>query len=342
MNIEPGSAAAPHVIHHAVEEISRRSRMILPLMRLFMKPMLSWVVGMHEDRLAQAQLHLSGKACPDSAGLPLNYEIVGNMPGHVLGRVQGGDRSILLWLHGGAFILPAAPNAHLVMVAKLCRDLGADGFVPDYRLAPFNRFPAALDDCENAYRALLDKGYLPSQIVIGGDSAGGNLALGVLQRLRKAKLPMPASAILMSPAIELGRIHGPPSRARLMKRDPILPIVALKRISELYAGDSDRGHPELSPLYMDCDGMPPTFFLTSDNEVLMDETLMLAARFHAAGAETVCHVWPMLPHAFPVFDSHFPEISRTRADIVAFAIRQLTLAASKGRGSRLRRMRPAA
>src|SRR3546814_17640117 len=69
-------------------------------------------------------------------------------------------------LHGGAFILPAAPNAHLVMVAKLCRELEADAFIPDYRLAPFNRFPAPLDDCENASRALLDRGYQASQIII--------------------------------------------------------------------------------------------------------------------------------------------------------------------------------
>src|SRR3546814_18754014 len=93
------------------------------------------------------------------------------------------------------------------MVAKLCRELEADAFIPYYRLAPFNRFPAPLDDCENAYRALLDRGYQASQIIIGGDSAGGNLALGVLQRIRKGQLPMPAFAVMVSPATALGRVH---------------------------------------------------------------------------------------------------------------------------------------
>src|SRR3546814_21022062 len=105
------------------------------------------------------------------------------------------------------------------MVAKLCRELEADAFIPYYRLAPFNRFPAPLDDCENAYRALLDRGYQASQIIIGGDSAGGHLALGVLQRNRKGKLLMPACAVMVSPATELGRLQRPPARPHLIDRE---------------------------------------------------------------------------------------------------------------------------
>src|SRR3546814_6079264 len=74
---------------------------------------------------------------------------------------------MLLWLHGGAFVLPAAPDMQVRLVARLCRELDAVGFVPDYRLATFNRFPAALDDCERAYKAVLDLGFAPSSIAIG-------------------------------------------------------------------------------------------------------------------------------------------------------------------------------
>src|SRR3546814_1943148 len=76
----------------------------------------------------------------------------------------------------------------------------------------------------------------------------GNLALGVLQRIRKGKLPMPACAVMVSPATELGRVHSPPARPRLIDRDLVLPAVALRRICDLYAGDWDRADPELSPL----------------------------------------------------------------------------------------------
>src|SRR3546814_5884345 len=84
------------------------------------------------------------------------------------------------------------------MVDRLCRELDAVGFVPDYRLAPFNRFPAALDDCERAYKAVLDLGFAPSRIVLAGESAGGNLVLGLLQQIRKRGWPMPACAMPVS------------------------------------------------------------------------------------------------------------------------------------------------
>lgn len=303
--------------------IGLRTRVALRLMRLVMKPLLGRIVRSSNQRIAQTQLRVSSLRCPDTAGLHLDYRVVGRVPGHTLGALQDPARPIVLWLHGGAFILPAAPTAHLVMVAKVCRDLGADGFVPDYRLAPFNRFPAGLDDCERAYRALLEMGYAPSRIVIGGDSAGGNLALGVLQRIRKAGLPMPACCVAVSPVTEMGRIHGPPSRYRLMKQDPLLSIASFQRIDDLYAGDWDASDPELSPLYMDCHGLPPMFFLASDNEVLLDETIMLARRMREAGVSTICHVWPMLPHAFPLFEAYFPEVRQARYEIAAFAQRHL-------------------
>lgn len=305
--------------------ISTRSRMFVRLLRLFLKPLVGRIVRSSHHRIAATQLRVSSLKCPDPAGFHLDYRVVGKVPGHTLGALEDCSKPVVLWLHGGAFILPAAPNAHLVLVAKLCRDLGAEGFVPDYRLAPFNRFPAGLDDCERAYRALLEMGYAPSRIVLGGDSAGGNLSLGLLQRIRKAKLPMPACCVAVSPVTEMGRIHGPPSRYRLMKQDPLLSIASFQRIDDLYAGDWDASDPELSPLYMDCRGLPPMYFLASDNEVLLDETIMLARRMRQAGVDATCHVWPLLPHAFPLFEHYFPEVRQARYEIAAFARRHLDL-----------------
>ncbi|HKY93319.1 MAG TPA: alpha/beta hydrolase [Nevskiaceae bacterium] len=303
--------------------ISFRTRVIVWLMKLVMRPMLSRMINANYHKIAKIQLRVASMRCPDTAGLKLDYRILGKVPGHTLGTLDDPRKPVVLWLHGGAFILPAAPGAHLVMIARLSRDLGADAFVPDYRLAPFNRFPAALDDCENAYRVLLDRGFSPSRIVLGGDSAGGNLALGVLQRIRKAGLPMPACALPVSPVTEMGRVHGPPSRFRKAKGDPILPIAALQRVDELYAGDWDAADPELSPLYADCTGFPPMYFLASDNEVLMDDTVLLAHRAREAGVQVRCDVWPLLPHAFPLFEMLFPEVAAARKDMAEFARRYL-------------------
>src|SRR3546814_1180361 len=110
---------------------------------------------------------------------------------------------------------------------------------------------------------------------------------------------MPACAMPVSPATELGRIHAPPSRTLRMKTDPILPIVELQRVDELYAGGHDASDPELSPLYADCRGFPPMYLLASDSEVLLDDTVLFARRAKAAGVDVRFEIWPVLPHAFP-------------------------------------------
>src|SRR3546814_17525482 len=79
---------------------------------------------------------------------------------------------------------------------------------------------------------------------------------------------------------------------------------------------------------MDCDGMPPMLFVTTDNEMLLDDTLMLVERLHEAGIDTTCHVWPLLPHAFPVFDLNFRDRRQVCADIVAFPRRRLLRSAT--------------
>jgi len=302
-----------------------RSRIILLLMRVLMRPLVGWLFGGKPQRIAKAQLQVSSMQCPDSAGLSIDYRLVGRAPGHVIGELDDPARAVILWLHGGGFAMPAAPAQHLPLVARLCRALDAAGFLPDYRLAPQNPHPAALDDCERAYREVLDRGFAPDSILLGGDSAGGNLVLGLLQRIRGAGLPMPACAVLLSPATEMGRGHTPPSRHRLMRRDPLLATGSLTGLLAAYVGSRDTADPELSPLYMDCHGLPPLYFLASSNEILMDDSIFMARRTAEAGIPTRCHIWSHYPHAFPLFENYFPEVAPVREDIVAFARQHLRL-----------------
>lgn len=317
------AASEPAIPQIRPVRIGLRSRLIVWLMRWILRPWLARMINGSFERIARLQLQMASLTCRDCSGLPLEYAVVDRVPGHVLGDLRDSRKPVLLWLHGGAFILPAAPDVHVRMVGRLCRALDAVGFLPDYRLAPFNRFPAGLDDCERAYRSLLDRGFPASRILVGGESAGGNLALGLLQRLRKAGLPMPACVVPVSPVTEMGRVHGPPSRWARNRRDPILPIATLARVDELYAGDWDASDPELSPLYADFRGFPPMYLLASDNEVLRDDTVLLAQRAREAGVEVKLDVWPLLPHAFPLFEALFPEVQAAREDMAAFMRRQL-------------------
>jgi acetyl esterase/lipase len=297
--------------------ISLRSRIIIWLMKAILRRFLARMIRGSDEKVARTQLLVAHMNCPNNHGLPMEYTVVGQVPGHVFGDLRDNSKPLLLWLHGGAFILPAAPTAHLEMVAHLASKIGAHGFLPDYRLAPRNKFPAGLDDCERAYRAVLDLGFPPERIVLGGDSAGGHLTMGLLQRIRKNGWPMPCCAIPVSPAGEMGRIQSPPSRTWRRKSDPILPIAALQRVDEMFAGDWDASDPELSPMYADNTGFPPMLFYATDSEVLEDETIMMARRAKAAGVDAKCEVWPRLPHAFPLF-SMFPEVRLVRREMVEY------------------------
>lgn len=313
-------------IHHKPIAISLKSRIWTTVFRWVLKPMLKRMIRGSKESIARQQLRLASQACRDTAGLPQGYRIINRVPGLTVGDFDDRSKPVILWLHGGAFILPAVPAVHLRLLALLCKELDAVGFLPDYRLAPFNRFPAALDDCERAYSGLIELGFNPTRIAIGGDSAGGNLTLGVLQRARRKGIPMPACALPVSPATEMGRVHGPPSRYQQRWRDAILPITALQRVDDLYAGDWDASDPELSPLYADYRGFPPMYFVVGAEEVLADDSILAAQQAEAAGVDVRCDVWPTLPHAFPLFEALFAETAVARADMVAFLGRHLRAA----------------
>ena len=310
-------------VHHKQIAIGLRSRLWTRVFRWFLRPMLRRMIHGSHERIARQQLRLAGLACRDTAGLEQGYRIVNRVPGLTVGDFEDRSKPLILWLHGGAFILPAVPAVHLRLLALLCKELDAVGFLPDYRLAPFNRFPAALDDCERAYGGLIDLGFDPSRIAIGGDSAGGTLLLGVLQRARRRGIPLPACVLPGSPATELGRIHAPPSRHLQRGRDAILPITALQRVDDLYAGDWDASDPELSPLYADYRGFPPMFFIVGADEVLADDSILAARQAQGAGVDVRCDVWPVLPHAFVLFERIFAETAVARADMTAFLRKHL-------------------
>lgn len=302
--------------------VSTRSHIIIRLLKLFMRPWLAWVVRGPRSRIARFQLLTASNKCRNTYGLDLQYRVIGNpdggVPGHFAGSPGDTHKNAILYIHGGAFILPASPDVQLRMMCKLCREMDAVGFGVDYRLAPSSKFPAALDDCERAYRALLDLGFAPNRITIIGESAGGNLTLGVLQRIRKRGWPMPACVVPISPVTDMGRSHGLPSRITRAKSDPMLPTKALHHVDTLYSGDHDASDPELSPLFADFRGFPPLYFLASDNEILRDDSVLCAQRAREAGVDTKLDVWPTFPHAFPLFVQMFPEVAESQKDIVAF------------------------
>jgi acetyl esterase/lipase len=227
---------------------------------------------------------------------------------------------VLLYVHGGSFAF-RFPNAHAALAARMCRRLGTRALIPDYRLAPEHPFPAGVDDCERTYRWLLKSGIEARDIVIAGDSAGGNLALVTLQRARAARLPLPACAVLLSPALDC--TLSSPSMAAYDGRDPMLQLANLLVLRSYYVrSPQEYTNPEVSPLFADFRGLPPLFFQVGTQELLRDEATRAAEKAHAAGVDVELELWPGVAHVFQIAD-FLPESSHALDNIARF-VRQRT------------------
>jgi acetyl esterase/lipase len=204
---------------------------------------------------------------------------------------------VVLYLHGGAFAF-RFPNTHRAFAARLSRMLRARALLPDYRLAPESMFPEPLDDCICAYRWLLAQGAAAAQIVVAGDSAGGNLALGLLLRLQREGLPQPAAAVVLSPATDASISGGTlVTRAAF---DPMLPPEIFPLLIDRCIDPQWRSDPTASPLLGDFAGLAPILIQVGTSEVLLDDARRIAQRIHEGGGHAMCEVWNDMPHVFPL------------------------------------------
>jgi monoterpene epsilon-lactone hydrolase len=236
----------------------------------------------------------------------------------------------LLYLHGGSFAF-RFPNTHAAFAARLCRRLGTRALIPDYRLAPEHPFPAAPDDCHATWRWLLANGCDPADSVFAGDSAGGNLALVTLHRACRAGEPLPACAVLLSPAVDCTMTS--PSMVENEDRDPLFQLRNLLVFRRHYvASPSLYTNPDVSPLFADFHGFPPLFLQAGLAEMLRDEALRTAQKAHAAGVDVELELWPGTVHAFQIA-SFLPEAGLAVDEIVRFVLARTRWESPAGAGA---------
>ncbi len=149
----------------------------------------------------------------------------------------------LLYIHGGGFVA-GVPANHRPLTWRLAEGVGIPVYAIDYRLAPEHPYPAALDDCVAAYRALLAKGLSAEHIAIGGDSAGGNLTLVTALKLKALGLPLPAALVCLSPVTDQ---EGFESRTLNAKSDAMFDVRMIPSVPPLYCPGADPADPFLSP-----------------------------------------------------------------------------------------------
>jgi monoterpene epsilon-lactone hydrolase len=221
----------------------------------------------------------------------------------------------LLYFHGGGYCF-CAPATHRPITLALAARADARVVVPVYRLAPEHVFPAAVEDAIAAYRRLVALGTPPSRIVIGGDSAGGGLALAVLVALRDAGETLPAGAVLFSPWTDLAATGA--SLVANDRRDVMFHGCSVAKGAQVYLGDASPTNPLASPLYADLKGLPPLFIQVSDSEVILDDSTRLAAKATAAGVTVDLKQWHRLPHVWQIFAPRLPEARAALGEAAAF------------------------
>ncbi|MGH9046977.1 MAG: alpha/beta hydrolase [Acidimicrobiales bacterium] len=229
----------------------------------------------------------------------------------------GADASrALLYLHGGGYTVGSIAS-HRKLVGHLAKAAGVRGFSVEYRLAPEHPFPAGLEDAVTAYGWLLEQGLSPAHVGIGGDSAGGGLALATALALRARGLPAPAGLVLLSPWTDLaatGQSLETNASTDLILRGFSTDDAGVRR----YSGDEDLKNPLVSPLYGDFSDFVGFIVHVGGDEMLLDDSTRLAQRASAAGCDATIHVWPEMQHVFQIAAGNVPESDASVSELGAW------------------------
>jgi monoterpene epsilon-lactone hydrolase len=213
--------------------------------------------------------------------------------------IEGIDAAgTILYFHGGVYVIGSA-NASMPLVADLARRTRAKVVSVNYRLAPENPYPAAVEDAQAVYKGLLSQGDDPSSIAFSGESAGGGLAVAALLALRDAETPMPASAFVMSPWVDL-TVSGA-SIVDKQDVDPLLTGEGLRWGAGNYVADASPSDPYVSPIFADLNGLPPLLIQVGSHEVLLSDAVRLAARAANGNMAVTLEVVPGVPHVFQAY-----------------------------------------
>jgi acetyl esterase/lipase len=221
---------------------------------------------------------------------------------------------VLLYIHGGGFISGSCAT-HRAHVAKFAAASQLKSLLFDYRLAPEHPFPAAVDDCVVAYRCLLEKGYKPENILVGGESAGATLTLSLLLALKQQNISLPKAAFSISPVTDLSCKA---ASFETNAKNDVAPMGSWTVWTRMYIADNDISNPLLSPLFGDYSGLPPIYICVGTHEIHYDDCRNVAEVTRRHGVEVTLKEWPRMIHAFPLLSPLFPEAVKAMDDIIRF------------------------
>lgn len=230
------------------------------------------------------------------------------------------DRAIL-YVHGGGYVSGSCAD-HRGFVATFAKRLGVAAVTYEYRLAPENPYPAAVEDSLAAYKALLER-HAAEHLLLAGESAGGGLCLALLLAIKQAGLPLPSAAIAITPWVDLTCSS---AGYRVRNRRSAAPMNSWTVFSAHYAGAANRRDPLVSPLFGDLRGLPPLLINAGMDDELYDEAEDFARRAADAGVNVTFRAGEGMLHCYPLLAPLFPEAVAAMDEIAGFARRSLGLA----------------
>lgn len=240
-----------------------------------------------------------------------------NFPMEMLENSETQSNLIILQLHGGGYVGAFKNNYRNMARFYSESGNGAAVLTIDYRVAPDNPYPAALDDSMAAYEWLLDRGYKEDNIILAGDSAGGGLALALCLKLRDMGRKLPKGIICFSPWTDL--TAGGESYRKNAQLDPIFGHSQDNIIYDsAYIGDDEPENPYISPAFGEFDKFPPILIQVGTREMLLSDSLTVADKAKKAGVKVTLTVYEGMFHVFQMVGNLMPESKRAWEEVKEF------------------------
>lgn len=249
------------------------------------------------------------------AGVTFEHVVIGGVHGQVAIPNTVKTDAILVYIHGGAYILGEPAGYHGIS-GNFASLLGAKVFMPDYGLAPEHPFPAAINDSLAFYKGLLDEGYAANKILIAGESAGGALTVTVMVAARNAGLPLPAGGVSISPWANLE--HTGISMTNREGLDPLCTKAGLVFMASHFLQNALPNHPMASPVFADVTGLPPIMVQMGEAELMLTDGMRLATHLADNRVRITLEVWPHMYHAWHFLGNEQPEAQQAMENATTF------------------------
>ena len=267
------------------------------------------------EQVRAARDKSSTRMFPAPADVQVQAARLGDCPGEWLRPGNASGETVILYLHGGAYITGSC-HTHRGLAGHMAKAARMECFLLDYRLAPEHPFPAAVDDAFAAYQALRAQNPLRA-ITLAGDSAGAGLAVALALRLRDAEVPAPSAMALLSPWTDL--TLSLPTHQSKAAVDPFFPDTStLSMAAELYAGSKALQQPLASPHFAALHKLPRTMIHVGEHEALLGDAQALAANMQAAGTSVQLKMFKGMWHVWQIFVGRFAEADASVQQLGAF------------------------